>query len=64
MLKVVNKLLESINLATYMKGTPGKWERITRQKGMFCILGLNPQQVSLLQGELTVVRPLSFNQSY
>uniref|UniRef100_A0A093VIS2 Aspartate aminotransferase n=1 Tax=Talaromyces marneffei PM1 TaxID=1077442 RepID=A0A093VIS2_TALMA len=30
--------------------TPGNWERITRQRGMFCILGLSPHQVSLLQG--------------
>ncbi|QGA18818.1 hypothetical protein EYB26_006503 [Talaromyces marneffei] len=29
--------------------TPGNWERITRQRGMFCILGLSPHQVSLLQ---------------
>lgn len=58
MLKVINKLLEGIDVAIFMKGTPGNWERITRQKGMFCILGLSPQQVSLLQGELTAIRPL------
>jgi aspartate aminotransferase, cytoplasmic len=60
-LKIVNTLVENIDLAMSMKGTPGKWERITRQKGMFCILGLSPQQVFLLQGELTAVRPLLFN---
>lgn len=51
-LKVVNKLFENIDITISMKGTPGKWERIMRQKGMFCILGLSPQQVSLLQGDL------------
>ncbi|KAH8704895.1 putative aspartate aminotransferase [Talaromyces proteolyticus] len=32
-------------------GTPGDWKRITEQKGMFCILGLTPDQVLHLQKE-------------
>ncbi|KAF4761378.1 hypothetical protein HAV15_005727 [Penicillium sp. str.  len=31
--------------------TPGDWKRITEQKGMFCILGLTPDQVHHLQKE-------------
>ncbi|PYI16570.1 PLP-dependent transferase [Aspergillus violaceofuscus CBS 115571] len=30
-------------------GTPGDWTRITQQKGMFCVLGLAPEQVHLLK---------------
>jgi aspartate aminotransferase len=57
MLNVVHTILEIINISFLLKGTPGNWERITRQKGMFCILGLTPPQVSLLQGEWTEIRP-------
>lgn len=30
--------------------TPGKWQRIKEQKGMFSILGLSPTQVEALEG--------------
>ncbi|KAJ5175685.1 uncharacterized protein N7482_001562 [Penicillium canariense] len=32
-------------------GTPGDWKRLMEQKGMFCILGLTPDQVQHLQNE-------------
>lgn len=33
------------------KGTPGDWSHVVNQTGMFCILGLNKDQVRHLQGQ-------------
>ncbi|GLA09732.1 aspartate aminotransferase [Aspergillus niger] len=30
-------------------GTPGDWKKLTQQKGMFCVLGLTPDQVHYLK---------------
>ncbi|RDK38728.1 PLP-dependent transferase [Aspergillus phoenicis ATCC 13157] len=30
-------------------GTPGYWKKLTQQKGMFCVLGLTPDQVHYLK---------------
>lgn len=39
------------NVSDCLLGTPGDWKRITEQKGMFCILGLTPDQVHHLQSK-------------
>lgn len=31
--------------------TPGDWQHVVNQSGMFCILGLNPTQVDILQSK-------------
>lgn len=31
--------------------TPGDWQHVINQSGMFCILGLNPTQVNILQSK-------------
>ncbi|GLA21571.1 aspartate aminotransferase [Aspergillus niger] len=32
-------------------GTPGDWKKLTQQKGMFCVLGLTPDQVHYLKSK-------------
>jgi aspartate aminotransferase len=34
--------------------TPGSWDRIVKQTGMFCLLGLTREQVVELQGRLRI----------
>ncbi|XP_035229518.1 aspartate aminotransferase, cytoplasmic-like, partial [Stegodyphus dumicola] len=38
-------------------GTPGNWDHITNQIGMFSYTGLNPQQVQFLVGEKHIYLP-------
>ncbi|GIX92601.1 hypothetical protein CEXT_227431 [Caerostris extrusa] len=38
-------------------GTPGNWDHITRQIGMFCYSGLNEQQVKYLIQEYHIYLP-------
>ena len=35
-------------------GTPGQWNHITDQIGMFCFTGLNPNQCDFLQKEKSI----------
>lgn len=35
----------------FQPGTPGDWKKITQQKGMFCVLGLTPDQVHHLKSK-------------
>lgn len=39
------------DISDCLLGTPGDWNRIIEQKGMFCILGLTLNQVQHLQSK-------------
>lgn len=52
------------NVSNCLLGTPGDWKRITEQKGMFCILGLTPDQVHHLQSKWLENRYSQWNMLY